>query len=398
MSEGTNGKTVAVPQAGAVIRTEFAGTSVERKTETASTALAAQATAAVQARYVMARQNPRDWELVRLALIKSCKRALFAQDAIYAKPMGGETIQGPSIRFAEEAARAMTNILSEVAAIYDDSQKRIVRVTVTDLESNLTFYKDLNIEKTVERKRPKPGVQILGQRLNSYGEVTFLVPATEDETATKEAALVSKQLRELLLRLLPSDIKEAAFAQIRETRHKEDAEDPDAAKRRVIDGFFDMGVEPKQLAEFVGHDLAKLTPAQLQRLRLISAAMKDGETTWADVMAQKQEFERNKEAKAKAAPPTDAAAAAKPADGEKAATTAPPPTATTTSPPAATPPAAAPPKGKANLSDLAAKNKEKREAATKPTPPAPPPDDDPDAADRAAAAPGPDEMPPWMKT
>lgn len=386
-------KIIAVPKAGEVARTDFGGQSLERKAETSSTALAAQATAAVQARYVIALQRPRDWELVRVALLKACKRPLFAQDAIYAKPMGGESIQGPSIRFAEEAARAMTNVLSEVAAIYDDDKKRIVRVTCTDLESNLTFYKDVNVEKTVERKHPKAGLQILGKRLNSYGEPVFLVPATDDETATKEAALCSKAMRELLLRLLPSDIKEAAFAQIRETRHTEDAEDPDAAKRRVIDGFFDMGVDPKQLTEYVGCDLGKLTPAQLQRLRLIASAMKDGETTWADVVAQKQEFEKNKEAK------EAAKASATPATG------------------AATPPAA---KGKANVNDLAAQAKAKREAAaaaakpgqqtiqggpskpedaiSKPAPAREPgADDDEDAANRAAAAPSDDDMPPWMK-
>lgn len=287
----TTPTTISVPQApaGDVVKTGFAETSMQRQTETSSDALAAQATASVQARYLMAIKRPRDWEAVRVALLKACKRPGFAQDAIYAKPMGGETIQGPSIRFAEEAARAMTNVLSEIAAIYDDSKKRIVRVTVTDLESNLTFYKDVNVEKSVERKFPKKGTVILAQRTNSYGEPVFLVVATEDEAATKEAALCSKQLRELLLRLLPSDIKEDAFNQIRETRQTADAADPDAAKRRVIDSFFDLGVDPKQLAEFLGHDLGALNPAELHRLRSIYAGLKDGETTWADVMAQKRE-------------------------------------------------------------------------------------------------------------
>jgi len=379
----TDPKTVTVPQpqAGDLVRTDFGGTSIDRKGETASTALAAQATAAVQARYVVALQRPRDWELVRVALLKACKRPLFAQDAIYAKPMGGDTIQGPSIRFAEEAARAMTNVLAEVAAIYDDGRKRIVRVTCTDLESNLTFYKDLTVEKTVERKHPKPGTQILGQRQNSYGDPVFLIPATDDETATKEAALCSKAMRETLLRLLPSDIKEDAFAQIRETRNKEDADNPDAAKRRVIDGFFDMGVDPKQLAEFVGHDLSTLNPAELQRLRLIYAGLKDGETTWVDVMAQKRDIEKDRKAKETAA----------------------------------TGPAPAAPKGKANVNDLAKDAKAKREAEgkakekpedgiSKPAAPSKPADreagaddGDEDAANRAAAAPSADEMPPWAK-
>lgn len=336
--------TITVPQAGDAITKGFGETSIQRQAETSSTALAAQATAAVQARYVIALQRPRDWELVRVALLKACKRPLFAEDAIYAKPMGGETIQGPSIRFAEEAARAMTNVLTEVCAIYDDARKRIVRVTSTDLEANLTFYKDVTVEKVVERKHPKKGVTILGQRVNSYGDPVFLVSATEDEVATKEAAICSKVLREQLLRLMPSDIKEDAFATIRETRRKADAENPDAAKRKVIDGFFDLGVDPRALTEFVGHDLAALNPAELQRLRLIFAGLKDGETTWAEVMAQKRET----------APPP---APAKPAETGAAAQS---PAAAAAPAPAAAPPAK---KGQANLGDVAASSRARRQNA-----------------------------------
>lgn len=343
------------PANGDMTKVGFGETTVQRQTETSSTALAAQATASVQARYVMALQRPRDWEVVRLALVKACKRPLFAQDAIYAKPMGGDTIQGPSIRFAEEAARAMTNVLSEVAAVYDDSRKRIVRVTATDLEGNLTFYKDITIEKVVERKHPKAGTQILGQRLNSYGDAVYLVPATEDEVATKEAAIGSKVLRELLLRLVPSDIKEEAFAQIRKTRHDEEATDPDAAKRRVIDGFFDLGVTPVQLGEFIGHDLAALNPAELARLRLIYTGLKEGEMTWADVIAQKRE------ATGKGKTPAPSAPAA-------------------------------------GLSGVAAASKSKREAAAKPAAPTPAPA----SAAPAAREPGDDEedegdVPPWLR-
>ena len=70
--------------------------------ETTAGALAAQAKAAVEARYIMAMQRPRDWDQVRLSLLKECDRTNFAEVAIYRKPVG-QGIEGPSIRFAEAA-------------------------------------------------------------------------------------------------------------------------------------------------------------------------------------------------------------------------------------------------------------------------------------------------------
>src|SRR5581483_11459353 len=42
--------------------------------ETAAQVLAEQAKAAVQARYIMAMKNPRDWDVVRQRLLKECER------------------------------------------------------------------------------------------------------------------------------------------------------------------------------------------------------------------------------------------------------------------------------------------------------------------------------------
>nr|NIU03565.1 hypothetical protein [Gammaproteobacteria bacterium]NIV50929.1 hypothetical protein [Gammaproteobacteria bacterium]NIX84839.1 hypothetical protein [Gammaproteobacteria bacterium] len=100
--------------------------------ETASTAVAAQAAASVQARYVMALQRPRNIDQVRVDLLKECKRPGFARVAMYHKPIG-KGVTGPSIRFAEAAMRCMGNLMPEVATLYDDHDKRILRVSVTDL-------------------------------------------------------------------------------------------------------------------------------------------------------------------------------------------------------------------------------------------------------------------------
>jgi hypothetical protein len=123
--------------------------------ETASTAVAAQAKAMVEARYIMAMQRPRNWDQVRQDIVRECKRPSFAHNksAYYRKPIG-QGVEGLGIRFVEVALRCMTNVLVETTMIFEDDAKEVHRVAVTDLESNLTYPLDVRVSKTVERSKP----------------------------------------------------------------------------------------------------------------------------------------------------------------------------------------------------------------------------------------------------
>lgn len=271
--------------------------------ETASTAAASQARAAVEARYVVAAKFPRDFDTVRQRILKDCKRPRFAEVARYHKPIGNNRVVGPSIRFAETALRAMGNTLQEAFVLYDDNDKRILKVAVTDLEANETYTQDLVITKTVERKTLRLGQRPISKRTNSYGETVYLVEATEDDFKTKQAAQVSIALRTLALRLIPSDIIEESMDQVVATLQDTAARDPDAERKAIADGFATLNVAPADLGEYLGHDLGKCTPAELVELRGIYATIRDGETSWVDVLEQKLEDEgRASKAKAKRGP------------------------------------------------------------------------------------------------
>lgn len=264
--------------------------------DTISTALASQAKAAVEARYVMAVRQPRDMDLVREKLLKECRRPGFAQAAIYHKPVG-QGVEGPSIRFAEAALRCLTNMLPETSTVYDDAEKRIMRVSVTDLEANLTYTKDVTISKTVERKRLQRGETPLKTRVNSKGEQLFILEATDDDILNKENALVSKALRTLGLRILPGDILDECMAVCKKVRRDEDAKDPSAAKRALFDAFASLGVSADQIKDFLGHKAEVLQPRELEELRGLYSALRDGETSWREIMDAKkpQEPETKKE-------------------------------------------------------------------------------------------------------
>lgn len=258
----------------------FGEQSLSVRTETATAAVAASEQAKVQARYIVAMQRPRDWMTVRAKLLDACRRPGFASAARYSKPVSGQKIEGPSVRFAEEALRSMGNAIPEQSVIYDDEAKRIVRIAVTDLESNLSYSTDITIEKTVERKELKEGQVPLGSRKNSWGKTTYLLPATEDEVANKVNAASSKALRNNALRILPADILEEAMAQCVETIRRDVADDPTAATKKIADAFAALRIMPNELAEYLGHPLDQSSPAEIVELRAVYQAIKDGETTW----------------------------------------------------------------------------------------------------------------------
>ena len=109
--------------------------------------------------------------------------------------------EGFSIRFAEEAARAMGNIDIETVTLWDDDSKRILGLTVLDLENNIVFTNSITVNKTVEKRFLKSGEQALSVRVNSKGEPTYLMPASDDEVIQKQQSLSSKSIRNGILRL-----------------------------------------------------------------------------------------------------------------------------------------------------------------------------------------------------
>src|ERR1700749_4984433 len=70
----------------------------------------ARAIAEVQASYVIAKKFPRNQHESYMAIIESCKRPFFAEQAMYAYPRGGSLVTGPSIRLAECMAQAWGNL------------------------------------------------------------------------------------------------------------------------------------------------------------------------------------------------------------------------------------------------------------------------------------------------
>jgi hypothetical protein len=249
---------------------------------------AASALASVQARYAMAMRCPRNWDQVRTGLLHDCGRPNFASSARYNKPIG-RGVTGPSIRFVEAALRHMSNIHQGSTTIYDDLEKRVVRLSVTDLESNTTYEQEITLAKTVERKKLATGQIPISSRTNSNGDIVYLVEASEDDLQIKEAAARSKAIRTLGLRLIPSDLVDEAMELIDETIKNKAAKDPDSERKKLVDAFVSIGIQPKDLVEYLQHELTRLVPGEIAELRSIYQAIRDGEAVWSDYVKPQKE-------------------------------------------------------------------------------------------------------------
>lgn len=273
-------------QPGQIARKELGRQEIEVRAETGTSALAARAEAEVRAKFMLAKQFPRDLDQVRVDLLKECRRPGFAETARYNKPIG-RGVKGFSIGFARAAQRCMGHLDDSPQVIWEDPYKRVSRASVVDWENNVTHSRDIVVEKTVERSRLRDGEVALSSRTNSKGETTFTRAATEEEMMGKQFNWESRALRNCILAHIPGDILDEALAVIEETKRTSAKEDPDGTRKRVADGFAVLGIMPAALKQYLGHDLASCTPAELIQLREVWNTLKQGEATWADFMEAK---------------------------------------------------------------------------------------------------------------
>ena len=275
------------------IKEEFQGATAMQQAEFAAIQVAASAKAEVESAFIIALKRPRNRYQCRTEILESCKSLLFAEKAKYKKPVGKKKegsawipnfVEGPSIRFAEEMIRSWGNIKVQHFTIYEDDTKRISKVNVIDLEKNISYSKQLTVEKSVERKSAY-NREVIAERVNSQSEVVFIVRATDDEIHNKEAALVSKEIRNASLRMIPQDIIEESMQLVEKTIKSGVSVDPKAVRKQITDSFAGIGISPTDLEKYLGHELDKITPKEVADLKSVYMTIKDGQATWQEYLS-----------------------------------------------------------------------------------------------------------------
>jgi len=274
----------------------FSGTEIAQRAEHAAIAVAASARAEIESAFTMALRMPRNRDQARVEILDSCKNVVFAEKVKYKKPVGSKKVgsqwvknfvEGPSIRFAEEMIRTWGNVKVQCVTIYEDESKRISLVNVVDLQKNISYSKQITVIKTVERRNAK-GRDVVGERTNSYNQIVFIVIATDDEVNIKEAALISKEIRNSALRLIPQDIIDEAMEAAKLTLLQGVSSDMKSARKTILDSFATIGVKPKDIEEYIGHEIAQVSPKELADLRAVYKTISDGQSTWKDYVDKEE--------------------------------------------------------------------------------------------------------------
>jgi hypothetical protein len=263
------------------------------------TAAAAAAKAEIEALIISARKWPRDEDVFREKVLKTCRRPGFANTALYHKPVGrkknaqGQWEEAFAIDWTIGSIQTMLQHFGNVRVVaritFEDSDQALLTVQVLDLERNIGYSTDAMLDKLIERKEVKAGRKARGMRENSFGDTVFLVEATRDEFRNVVGAERSKLIRDNGKRLLPRDILDEARLEVDRTLANETAKDPDAMKKKVLDGFASIGISAALLKEYLDRPLETLTAKDFTDLRALFNGLKEGAFVWSDVMRMKAE-------------------------------------------------------------------------------------------------------------
>jgi hypothetical protein len=294
-------------QRGLTERQEFGAFERDNSGETAIAAVAARERSIIEAQYLMAERHPRNWMDVRARMMDHCLRPRFAEVSRYKKPVGKKKINGEwvdqyaegyTIRFAESLAQEMRNVKPESSVTYEDDLIRILRIGVTDLQSNVPWSREVAFGKVIEKRgfqdrqtkewAAPDGREVVGQpRVNSRGEMTYTVKATEDEMRSKVNSEISKTQRDFIIKLCPRDLLEDWHDAVYATMEKEDKRDPKAALKKWLDAFHRMGIEPSDLENYFAKSVNALSDADIKELRELGTAINEGVTTFQQAMELK---------------------------------------------------------------------------------------------------------------
>jgi len=207
----------------------------------------------------MAKMFPRDLNQAHAELMRACKSRYFAETAFYTLPRGGQSITGPSIRLAEEIARCVGNFQYGHRELSRDDKKSEVEIFAWDMEKNNRRIRQI----TVDHVRYSKG----------GGNQPLRDPKDIDD---KISNVASKQVRGLVLALLPKWLVEEAIIQCQETLEGNGGESVEQRILKMTKAFDKQGISVALLERYLGHALKETVPSEITELMGVYNALKEG--------------------------------------------------------------------------------------------------------------------------
>ena len=227
------------------------------------------AIAEAQGKMILAKRFPRDTAMAAARAIDACRRPSLAEAGLYRYSRGGQNVEGPSIRLAEELARCWGNIEYGLRELSRKDGASEMEAFAWDLETNVRSVQNFTVKHI---RDTRAGGKALSEERDIY-ELT--------------ANMGSRRVRARILAILPPDLTDAAVAQVRKTLR--DGSDVPLSDRinsmvRFLAGY---GVTPVMLQAYLNHPIDQTTPDELVALKAIATSLKDGESKVSDYFGPK---------------------------------------------------------------------------------------------------------------
>ena len=231
---------------------------------------ASRAIAEAQGKLVIAKRFPRDEVQSYAKAMEACQRPTMAAKAFYSFPRGGQTVEGPTIRFAEELARCWGNIDYGIKELSQGDGKSEMQAYAWDLETNAqsvqNFTNPHKREKTDKRTKTVVMETLTGQR----------------DIYENNANMATRRLRSRILAILPAWFVEDAIAECKKTlAGQNDTPLIDRVKKMVVQ-FAKLGVTQEMIEKRLKRKVDTMTSDDFVEYVGIYNAVKGGESKIAD--------------------------------------------------------------------------------------------------------------------
>lgn len=221
---------------------------------------ASRAIAEAQGKLVIAKKFPRNEVQAYAKAMEACQRPTMAEKAFYSFPRGGQTVEGPTIRFAEELARCWGNIDYGIKELSQDDKKSEMQAYAWDLETNAQSVQ--NFTNPHKREVGKKMQELTSQR----------------DIYENNANMATRRLRSRILAILPSWFVEDCIEECKRTlAGKNDIPLIDRVKKMVVQ-FAKLGVTQKQIESRLKRKIDTMTADDFVEYVGIYNAIKGGES------------------------------------------------------------------------------------------------------------------------
>lgn len=222
------------------------------------------AIAEAQGKLIIAKRFPRDEIAAYSKAIEACKRPAMAEKAFYSFPRGGQTVEGPTIRFAEELARCWGNIDYGIKELSQDDGKSELQAYAWDLETNAQSVQNFT----------NPHMREVGKKM-----VTL---TSQRDIYENNANMATRRLRARILAILPSWFVDDCITECKRTlAGQNDIPLIDRVKKMVV-SFAKFGVTQQMIERRLKKSIDSMNADDFVEYTGIFNALRNGESKVAE--------------------------------------------------------------------------------------------------------------------